>query len=148
MKRAGCLVFAALPVVITAGVYVFTPAHSPDGTSKTSASPSPSRSAAPHAAADAKHAKRRAEREKSEDDQVIADPPAGGRRIPIAERLSDRAEPSRPGVAPWLDPVSPVSAGCRGTPARQARAGWPGRRRRGPRTPRRRASRSAIVVIS
>ncbi|MCX5245290.1 chitosanase [Streptomyces sp. NBC_00201] len=74
MKRAGCLLFAALPVVITSGVYVFTPAHSPDGTSKTSASPSRSPSAAPHAAADAKH---RAERKKSEDDQGSADLPAG-----------------------------------------------------------------------
>lgn len=68
MKRVGCLLFAALPVVVTAGVYVLTPAHSQDGTSTTSAS------AASNAAADAKH---RAEQEKSEDDTVIADLPAG-----------------------------------------------------------------------
>ena len=72
MKRAGCLLFAALPVVITAGVYALTPTHSHDGTSKASASPS--RSAAPHAATDAK---RGAEREKPDGDQVIAGLPAG-----------------------------------------------------------------------
>ncbi|MFE7168062.1 chitosanase [Streptomyces sp. NPDC057616] len=68
MKRAGCLLFAALPVVITAGVYVLTPAHSDDGTPKTSVS------AAQHGAADAKS---RAEKERAEDDEVIADLPPG-----------------------------------------------------------------------
>ncbi|MFR0351979.1 chitosanase [Streptomyces sediminimaris] len=68
MKRAGCLLLAALPVVITAGVYVLTPAHSDDGRPKTSVS------AAPHGAADAKS---RAEQERAEDDEVIADLPPG-----------------------------------------------------------------------
>jgi len=88
MKRVGCVLFAALPVVITAGVYVLTPAHSHDSTPKTSAS------ATPDAAADAK---RRAEQEKSEDGQVIADLPAGlaaPAKKELAQKLVASAENS------------------------------------------------------
>ncbi|MFG2792308.1 chitosanase [Streptomyces sp. NPDC048419] len=88
MKRAGCLLFAALPVVITAGVYVLTPAHSDDGTAKTSVS------AARHGAADAKS---RAEKERTEDDEVIADLPPGlaaPAKKELAQKLVASAENS------------------------------------------------------
>jgi chitosanase len=88
MKRVGCLLFAALPVVITAGVYVLTPAHSDDGTSRTSVS------AAPHKAQDAKS---RAEKERSEDDEVIADLPPGlaaPAKKELAQKLVASAENS------------------------------------------------------
>ncbi|MFJ9540692.1 chitosanase [Streptomyces sp. NPDC101225] len=88
MKRAGCLLFAALPVVITAGVYVLTPAHSDDGTPKTTVS------AAQHGAADAKN---RAEKERAEDDEVIADLPPGlaaPAKKELAQKLVASAENS------------------------------------------------------
>src|SRR3954471_768603 len=88
MKRAGCLLFAALPVLVTAGVYVFTPAHSDDGSRQTSAS------GTPHAPADAKD---RAEREGSEDDEVIADLPPGlaaPAKKDLAQKLVASAENS------------------------------------------------------
>ncbi|MFI6565611.1 chitosanase [Streptomyces sp. NPDC050534] len=88
MKRAGCLLLAALPVVITAGVYVLTPAHSDDGTPKTSVS------AAQHGAADAKS---RAEKERAQDDEVIADLPPGlaaPAKKELAQKLVASAENS------------------------------------------------------
>ena len=66
MKRAGCLLFAALPVVVTAAFYVFAPTHSNgSGTEGASSVSGLSR----------EEAKARAER--AEDDKVIADLPAG-----------------------------------------------------------------------
>jgi len=88
MKRAGCLLLAALPVVITAGVYVLTPAHSEAGTPKTSVS------AAQHGAADAKS---RAEKERAQDDEVIADLPPGlaaPAKKELAQKLVASAENS------------------------------------------------------
>ena len=69
MKRAGCFLFAALPIVVTGVVYVLAPADSSGrGTSRTSAA----------AAQKARQlAKSRAEQENAEDEEVIADLPAG-----------------------------------------------------------------------
>ncbi|MGW3497915.1 chitosanase [Streptomyces sp. NPDC001020] len=66
MNRAGCLSFAAIPVVVTAAFYVFAPAHEDgsDGKQPTSAS-----------RLSREEAKVRAER--AEDDKVIADLPPG-----------------------------------------------------------------------
>ncbi|MCI3270426.1 chitosanase [Streptomyces cylindrosporus] len=69
MRRAGLLLFAAVPVVVTGTVYLLTPAHS--GTEDSARAPA---SAAERARQDAKS---RAERERAEDDEVIADLPAG-----------------------------------------------------------------------
>ena len=69
MKRAGCFLFAALPVVVTGVVYVLAPADSSGrGKSRTPAA------AAQKARQIAKH---RAEQENAEDEEVIADLPAG-----------------------------------------------------------------------
>ncbi|MHC3468704.1 chitosanase [Streptomyces sp. 7R007] len=68
MKRAGCLLFAAVPVVVTAAVYLLAPADSGAGPAKSGTS------AAQRAREDAKS---RAERERAADDEVIADLPAG-----------------------------------------------------------------------
>ncbi|MER6527425.1 chitosanase [Streptomyces sp. NPDC001508] len=68
MKRAGILLFAAVPVIVTAVVYVATPGDSGPSSSQPA-------SAAAQSRADAKA---RAERsEKSQDDEVIADAPPG-----------------------------------------------------------------------
>jgi chitosanase len=88
MKRAGCLLFAALPVVITAGVYVLTPAHSDDGNTKATVS------GAPNAAADAKS---RAEKERAKDDAAIAGLPPGlaaPAKKELAQKLVASAENS------------------------------------------------------
>ncbi|MGY6022359.1 chitosanase [Streptomyces spinosirectus] len=88
MKRAGWVLLAALPVVITAGVYVLAPAHSDDGTPKTSVS------AAQHGAADAKS---RADKERAQDDEVIAGLPPGlaaPAKKELAQKLVASAENS------------------------------------------------------
>ncbi|MFE0509161.1 chitosanase [Streptomyces sp. NPDC058964] len=85
MKRAGLLLFAAVPVVVTATVYVLAPAHS--GT-KTASRPS----AAQQARQDAK-----AKAVRSEDDEVIADLPPGlaaPAKKELAQRIVASAENS------------------------------------------------------
>ncbi|GGJ25735.1 chitosanase [Streptomyces brasiliensis] len=69
MKRSGILLFAAVPVVVTALVYVATP-----GDSASSATKHPT-SSAQQAREDAKARAERSER--AEDDEVIADLPPG-----------------------------------------------------------------------
>lgn len=87
MRRAGVLLFAAVPVVVTAAFFLL-PADS-DGRS----------AAAPAASAGltGKDAKDRAERERAEDDAVIADLPAGlaapGKKE-LAQRIVASAENS------------------------------------------------------
>ncbi|MEV8601420.1 chitosanase [Streptomyces griseoviridis] len=65
MKRAGCLLFAAVPVIVTAAVYFLVPVGS-DGGDGGGTGGSASRDA-----------KARAERERAADDEVIADLPPG-----------------------------------------------------------------------
>ncbi|MFF0227527.1 chitosanase [Streptomyces sp. NPDC004629] len=88
MKRAGILLFAAIPVVVTAVVYVATPGDSGPSSSQPT-------SAAAQARADAKA---RAERsEKSQDDEVIADAPPGlaaPKKKELAQQLVASAENS------------------------------------------------------
>ncbi|MFF4254608.1 chitosanase [Streptomyces sp. NPDC001663] len=67
-RYAGLLLFAAVPVVVTATVYFLMPADSDDGAAKAP------RSAAEQARQDAKA---RAEQEQAQDDEVIADLPPG-----------------------------------------------------------------------
>ncbi|MFJ8789635.1 chitosanase [Streptomyces sp. NPDC102462] len=88
MKRAGILLFAAVPVIVTAVVYVATPGDS-----------GPSSSQPASAAAQARtDAKARAERsEKSQDDEVIADAPPGlaaPQKKELAQQLVASAENS------------------------------------------------------
>ncbi|RMB87280.1 chitosanase [Streptomyces shenzhenensis] len=88
MKRAGILLFAAVPVIVTAVVYVATPGDS--GAS----SPQPT-SAAAQARTDAKA--RAEQSEKSQDDQVIADAPPGlaaPEKKELAQQLVASAENS------------------------------------------------------
>ncbi|MEU6606051.1 chitosanase [Streptomyces shenzhenensis] len=88
MKRAGILLFAAVPVIVTAVVYVATPGDS--GAS----SPQPT-SAAAQSRADAKA--RAEQSEKSQDDQVIADAPPGlaaPEKKELAQQLVASAENS------------------------------------------------------
>ncbi|MEW2394803.1 chitosanase [Streptomyces sp. NPDC046862] len=68
MKRAGCLLFAAAPLVITAAVYLFTPESSAPDT------PGSRVSASQQARQDAKA---RAEAERAADEKVIAEAPPG-----------------------------------------------------------------------
>lgn len=72
MKRAGCLVFAALPVLITAAVYLVTP-EKPDGGEQGNG-PSSTLSAPERARRDAKA---RAEEERAADDKLIKELPPG-----------------------------------------------------------------------
>ncbi|MFI6488067.1 chitosanase [Streptomyces sp. NPDC050564] len=70
MKRAGCLLFAAVPLLVTAAVYFVTPEHKDAQNAKGSTS------AAEQARQDAKsHAERTAEQ--AADDELIADLPPG-----------------------------------------------------------------------
>jgi chitosanase len=89
MKRAGCLLFAAAPVLITAVVYVV----SPDG-SATSDTRRPKASASQQARQDAKA---RAEDERAADDKVIAAAPPGlatPEKKELAQKLVASAENS------------------------------------------------------
>ncbi|MFJ5838795.1 chitosanase [Streptomyces shenzhenensis] len=88
MKRAGILLFAAVPVIVTAVVYVATPGD------PGSASPQPT-SAAAQSRTDAKA--RAEQSEKSQDDQVIADAPPGlaaPEKKELAQQLVASAENS------------------------------------------------------
>ncbi|MER6627096.1 chitosanase [Streptomyces sp. NPDC000987] len=88
MKRAGCLLFAAVPVVATASFYFLAPAQSDGGTEKAPVS------AAQQARQDAKD---RAERERAEDDEVIAGLPPGlaaPEKKELAQKLVASAENS------------------------------------------------------
>ncbi|MFF7329290.1 chitosanase [Streptomyces sp. NPDC008150] len=86
MKRSGCLAFAAVPVLVTAAVYLLTPAHSDE------AAASQGTYQAPRSGEDAK-----ARAERSEDDEVIADLPAGlaaPRKKDLAQQIVASAENS------------------------------------------------------
>ncbi|MEU5094250.1 chitosanase [Streptomyces sp. NPDC020996] len=88
MKRAGCLLFAAVPVVATAAFYFLAPAQSDGGTAKAPIS------AAQQARQDAKD---RAERERAEDDEAIAGLPPGlaaPEKKELAQKLVASAENS------------------------------------------------------
>ncbi|MFF3463052.1 chitosanase [Streptomyces sp. NPDC001984] len=89
MKRSGILLFAAVPVVVTALVYVATP-----GDSDSSGTKHPT-SAAQQARQDAKARAERSER--AEDDEVIADLPPGlaaPAKKELAQRIVASAENS------------------------------------------------------
>ncbi|MFK0170014.1 chitosanase [Streptomyces sp. NPDC090306] len=86
MKRSGCLAFAAVPLLVTAAVYLLTPAHSDE------AAASQGTYQAPRSGEDAK-----ARAERSEDDEVIADLPAGlaaPRKKDLAQQIVASAENS------------------------------------------------------
>ncbi|WP_432025631.1 chitosanase [Streptomyces sp. 1222.5] len=87
MRRAGILLFAAVPVVVTAAVYAATPDGSGDsGGTRLSA-----------ARQARQEAKTRAESERAEDAEVIADAPAGleaPAKKELAQRLVASAENS------------------------------------------------------
>ncbi|MGW3951612.1 chitosanase [Streptomyces sp. NPDC004752] len=88
MKRAGILLFAAVPVVVTAVVYLATPGDSGSSSSRPTTAAAQSR----------EDAKARAERsEKSQDDEVIADAPPGlaaPEKKELAQRIVASAENS------------------------------------------------------
>ncbi|MCN9240585.1 chitosanase [Streptomyces sp. RY43-2] len=86
MKRAGCLLFAALPVVITAAFYAFAPAHSQG-----------SEADGPPSVSGMSRAEAKARAEKAEDDEVIAGLPPGlaaPAKKELAQRIVASAENS------------------------------------------------------
>ncbi|GAA2428874.1 chitosanase [Streptomyces glaucus] len=88
MKRVGLLLFAAVPVVAAAGVYVLSPADSPEAPAKPPASSSQ---------LSREEAKDRAEQERAEDDKVIAGLPPGladPAKKELAQRIVSSAETS------------------------------------------------------
>ncbi|MFI6206639.1 chitosanase [Streptomyces sp. NPDC051041] len=88
MKRVGLLLFAAVPVVAAAGVYVLSPADSPEAPAKPPAS---------SAQLSREEAKDRAEQERAEDDKVIAGLPPGladPAKKELAQRIVSSAETS------------------------------------------------------
>ncbi|MFF3611106.1 chitosanase [Streptomyces sp. NPDC002580] len=88
MKRAGCLVFAVVPVLVTAAVYFATPEHAATATSDAKGSSSVSQKAREKAKAGA---------ERAADDEVVADLPPGlaaPRKKELAQQLVASAENS------------------------------------------------------
>ncbi|MFD9465689.1 chitosanase [Streptomyces sp. NPDC060027] len=86
MKRAGCLMFAVVPVVVTAAVYFATPEHPATADAKRPASVSQQA-----------RAKAKADAERAADDEVVADLPPGlaaPRKKELAQQLVASAENS------------------------------------------------------
>ncbi|MFF3815262.1 chitosanase [Streptomyces bluensis] len=106
MKRAGCLLFAAAPLVMTAAVYVFTPESSaPDSSgSRVSASERTRQDA-----------KARAEAERAADEKVIAAAPPGlasPEKKELAQKLVASAENSTLDWRTTYGSIEDIGDGC------------------------------------